>query len=33
VCQKLDAPLPGSSLTDWLSWSKIIRLISSLPPF
>ena len=30
-CQKLDKPLPGSSLSQWFTFNKLIRLIESLP--
>lgn len=29
-CERLDAPLPGSSLSQWLTSWKIVRLIEGL---
>lgn len=31
VCKKLEQPLPGSSLSQWFSFNKILKLIESLP--
>jgi hypothetical protein len=31
TCTRVDEPLPGTGLTNWLSWAKITRLIESLP--
>jgi hypothetical protein len=30
-CVRLEEPLPGSSLTEWLTSYKIIRLIEGIP--
>jgi hypothetical protein len=31
VCKRLDHPLPGSSLSQWFTFNKLIRLIEGLP--
>jgi hypothetical protein len=31
VCKRLDAPLPGGSLSQWFSFNKILRLVEELP--
>lgn len=31
TCERLDKPLPGGSLSQWLTGYKIIRLIEELP--
>lgn len=31
TCKRLEAPLPGSGLSQWFTFNKILRLIESLP--
>jgi hypothetical protein len=31
VCKRLEGPLPGGSLSSFLKWNKIARLIEELP--
>jgi hypothetical protein len=31
-CSPLEEPLPGSSLSEYLSWAKLLRLIGEITP-
>lgn len=31
VCSKLEEPLPGGSINDYLKWNKLAQLIEELP--
>lgn len=31
VCHRIEEPLPGGSLTSWIRWNKIARIIEGLP--